>query len=139
VTRPSRLESYKGYIQILGVVEIVFGVLALLIGFLILALAPLMYYIVRSGILEDVESQAMLLKVAPFISVILGGVALLILAYAVVSIISGKRLMKYENSGRIGTMVIGALNLFNIPFGTIFGIAALYVLSQPEVEQLYTK
>jgi hypothetical protein len=36
-------------------------------------------------------------------------------------------------------MVIAALNLFNVPFGTIFGIAALYVLSQSEVEQLYTK
>jgi hypothetical protein len=59
--------------------------------------------------------------------------------YAFVSIISGKHLLQYENSGRIGTMVIAALNLFNFPFGTVFAIAALYVLSQPEVEQLYTK
>jgi hypothetical protein len=48
-------------------------------------------------------------------------------------------LLQYLNSGRIGTMVIAALNLFNFPFGTIFGIVALYVLFQPEVEQLYTK
>lgn len=39
----------------------------------------------------------------------------------------------------IGTMVIATLNLFNFPFGTVFGIATLYILSQPEVEQLYTK
>jgi hypothetical protein len=35
-------------------------------------------------------------------------------------------------------MVIATLNLFIFPFGTIFAIAALYVLSQPEVKQLYT-
>jgi hypothetical protein len=61
------------------------------------------------------------------------------LIYAFVSIISGNRLIQYENSGRIGFMVIAALNLFNFPFGTIFAIAALNILSQPEVEQLYTK
>jgi hypothetical protein len=36
-------------------------------------------------------------------------------------------------------MVMVILNLLNAPFGTVFGIAVLYVLSQLEVEQLYTK
>ncbi|MFX0086056.1 MAG: hypothetical protein ACFFAU_10290, partial [Candidatus Hodarchaeota archaeon] len=74
-----------------------------------------------------------------FLSVLLFFIALIVLAYAFAAILCGKRLLQYQNSGRIGTMVIAALNLFNIPFGTIFGVAALYVLSQPEVEQLYMK
>ncbi|MFW9779806.1 MAG: hypothetical protein ACFFE8_13205 [Candidatus Heimdallarchaeota archaeon] len=139
VPKPSRQETYRGYIQILGVVEIVFGVFALLIGMALLALAPLFNVLLRSGLIEEPETQVILMKIAPFLAVILFGVALVCLVYAFASIISGKRLMKYENSGRIGTMVIGALNLINLPFGTIFGIAALYLLSQPEVEQLYTQ
>lgn len=75
----------------------------------------------------------------PVISVLVFVIAVVCLIYAFACILSGKRLLQYQNSGRVGTMVIGVLNLFNFPFGTIFGIAALYVLSQPEVEQLYSK
>ena len=137
VSSSPRLESFKGYIQILGVVEIVFGVFALILALLLTALVPLLYYLFQSEAIEFESS--MLPRIAPFISVLLFGLAVLCFVYAFVSIISGKRLLQYESSGRIGTMVIGALNLFNFPFGTIFGIAALYVLSQPEVMQLYTK
>ena len=137
---PSRLNSYRGYIQIIGVVEIVFGVFALLIGLLLTVCVPLLFYILRSDVIEfETENPEILTRIAPFLSVVLFVIALVCLAYAFVSIISGKRLLQYENSGRIGTMVIAALNLFNFPFGTIFAIAALYVLSQSEVEQLYTK
>ena len=78
-------------------------------------------------------------RIAPFLSVLVFSIAVLCFVYAFVSIISGKRLLQYESSGRIGTMVIGTLNLFNFRFGTYFGVAALYILTQPEVERLYTK
>jgi hypothetical protein len=35
-------------------------------------------------------------------------------------------------------MVIAAINVFNFPIGTIFGLFALYVLSRPEVEELFS-
>ena len=140
VAGSSRLESFRGYIQIIGVVEIVFGVFALFIGLLLTFLAPLLYYLIQYEAVEiEFENPTLIPQIAPIISVLLFGIALVCLVYAFVSILSGKRLLQYKNSGRIGTMVIGALNLFNFPFGTVFGLAALYVLSQPEVEQLYTK
>ncbi|MFX0206209.1 MAG: zinc ribbon domain-containing protein [Candidatus Hodarchaeota archaeon] len=140
VAESSRLSSFRGYIQILGVVEIVFGVFALIIGLLLTCCVPLLFYVLRSDFIEfETENPEILSRIAPFLSVVLFGIALICLIYAFVSIISGKRLLQYENSGRIGTMVIAALNLFNFPFGTIFGLAALYILSQSEVEQLYTK
>ncbi|MHA2244905.1 MAG: zinc-ribbon domain-containing protein [Candidatus Hodarchaeales archaeon] len=120
VSSSPRLDSFRGYIQILGVVEIVFGIFALLIGFLIAAVVPLIYYLIQSDVIEFETDSSMLPRIVPFISVILFGVALLILVYAFVSILSGKRLLQYKNSGRVGTMVIGALNLLNFPFGTIF-------------------
>jgi exosortase/archaeosortase len=117
---------------------IVFGVFALLIGLLLAAVVPLLFYLIRSDVLEFDTDMSMLLRIAPFISVILFVIALLFLLYAFVSILSGKRLLQYNNSGRVGSMVIGSLNLLNFPFGTIFCIASLYILSQPEVVQLYS-
>ncbi|MFX0152604.1 MAG: hypothetical protein ACFFAJ_17605 [Candidatus Hodarchaeota archaeon] len=78
-------------------------------------------------------------ELIPFLAVLLGGIGVICFVYAFVSILSGKKLLQYENSGRIGTMVIAALNLLNFPFGTVFAIEALVVLSRPEVEQLYMK
>ena len=145
VAESSRLSSFRGYIQILGIVEIVFGIFALLIGLVLVCIVPLIHYVLRTEAIDfrsmdvEIENPALLNRILPFISVFIFILALVFLIYAFASIISGKRLLHYENSGRIGTMVIAALNLFNFPFGTIFGIAALYVLSQPEVEQLYTR
>ncbi|MFX1286099.1 MAG: zinc-ribbon domain-containing protein [Promethearchaeota archaeon] len=137
VASSPRLESFKGYIQIIGIVEIVFGIFALFIGLLMASFVPLFYYLMRYEVIEFEEP--MVPRLIPVISVLIFVIAVVCFVYAFVSILSGKRLLQYQNSGRIGTMVIGALNLFNFPFGTIFGIAALYVLTQPEVEQLYTK
>jgi hypothetical protein len=116
------------------VVEIVFGIFALLIGSLLILVVPLLDYALQFETENSVPPELM-----PFLSVLLVGIAVVCFVYAFVSILSGKRLLQYDNSGRIGTMVIGALNLLNFPFGTLFGLAALFILSRPEVEQLYTK
>jgi hypothetical protein len=145
VAESSRLSSFRGYIQIIGIVEIMFGIFALIIGLVLVCLVPLIYYVLSNEVIDfrsmdvEIDNPALLQKLLPFVSVFIFIIALVCLIYAFASIISGKRLLQYENSGRIGTMVIAALNIFNFPFGTIFAIAALYVLSQPEVEQLYTR
>ena len=145
VVESSRLNSYRGYIQMIGVVEIVFGIFALLIGLALTCIVPLIYYLLSSEAIDfnamdvEIDNPVLFHKLLPFVSVVVFIIALVFFVYAFVSIISGKRLLQYQNSGRIGTMVIAALNLLNFPFGTIFAVAALYVLSRPEVEQLYTR
>ncbi|MFX0174024.1 MAG: hypothetical protein ACFE9L_19230 [Candidatus Hodarchaeota archaeon] len=138
VTSPSRLENYKQYIQIIGIVEIVFGIFALLIGFVLLLVVPLLNYALQFDIENSVPPE-LIPELMPFLAVLFGGIAVICFVYAFVSILSGKKMLQYDNSGRIGTMVIAALNLLNFPFGTVFGLAALVVLSRPEVEQLYMK
>ena len=128
----SRLETFKGYIQVIGIVEIVFGIITLFGALLVTVVVPLVFYGLRYA--NDVPPY--LLR---FVIVLIFGIALLLYIFAFACIISGRKLLQYKNSGRIGTMIIGALNLFNVPIGTIFGIAALYVLSQPDVIDLYTK
>lgn len=127
-----RLETFKGYIQIIGAVEIVFGIIALFGALLVTFIVPLVFY---SLSYSDYSSTSLVRVV----SILIFGVAVLLYILAFACIISGRKLLQYKNSGRIGTMIIGAFNLFNIPFGTLFGLAALYVLAQPEVMDLYTK
>jgi hypothetical protein len=138
VASPSRLENYKQYIQIIGIVEIVFGIFALLIGLVLLLVVPLLNYALQFDTENSIPPELMP-ELMPFLAVLLGGIAVICFVYAFISILSGKKLLQYENSGRIGTMVIAALNILNFPFGTVFAIAALYILSRPEVEQLYMK
>ena len=127
-----RLETFKGYIQIIGIVEIVLGIFELIGGLVLTLLVPLVYYAVSQESPSD-------LYIVRFVSIFLFGLALLLYIFALATIISGRKLMQHKNSGRIGTMIIGVLNLFNVPFGTVFGLAALYVLTQPEVIDLYAK
>ncbi len=86
VANSSRLESFKGYIQIIGVVEIVFGVFALVIGLLLTALVPLFYYLIQYDAIEF--DSPMLPRIAPFLSVLFFSLALLCFVYVFVSIIS---------------------------------------------------
>lgn len=138
VTDSSRLQTFKGYIQVLAIVEIVFGIMALFAGLFVTFFVPFLFYVLRDEISAEVGEYTSV-NVIALVSVLVFGIGLLLFVYAFASIISGRKLLQHKNSGRIGTMVIGALSLFNFPFGTFFGLAALYVLSQPEVEQLYTK
>lgn len=46
--------------------------------------------------------------------------------------------MHYKNSDRIVTTIIGVFSMFIIPIGTIIGIAALYILTNPEAEPICT-
>ena len=77
--------------------------------------------------------------VVAFLAVLFLFIAALLILYAVFSFLYAHRLMDYKESGRIGTMIIGGINLINIPFGTAFGIAALAILTKPEVENMFRR
>jgi uncharacterized protein YqhQ len=137
ITKPSaRVNEYKGYIQILGYVEMVFGVLSLVIGLFVVIIAVFLPLLMLQGIApDDLGSSTEL--VAIFIGSLLFIVALLFFIFGIAHIVYGRRLLQYRSSGRMGTIVIGVLHLINIPFGTAFGLAALYILTRPEVIDLF--
>lgn len=128
--------EYRGYIQILGYVEMVFGVLSLIIGVFATIIAVFVPILMLQGIAaDDLGSSTEIIAV--FVGVIVFIVALLFLIFGIAQIVYGRRLLQHKSSGRTGTMVIGALHLFDIPFGTAFGAAALYILSRPEAIDLF--
>ncbi len=146
----SRVREYKGYIQIIGIIEAIFGVFAMFIAGLLILVAALLPVIATSETFMS-ENEAMTWHpILPgsegqignssgiflFVLLVLGFVALFILAYGILAIINGRRLMSYRRSGHSGSMVISVLSLLAMPMGTIFGIFSLYILTRPEVDQI---
>ena len=52
-------------------------------------------------------------------------------------IIAGIGLLKFRPWARILTIVLSALNLMNIPFGTILGVYGLWVMLSDEGSRLF--
>lgn len=142
ITSTAQIAEYKGNIQIIGIVEIVGGILALIGGVLAVIAAIILPAIIMADDSTTYGPEANAtaeFPVAALIGILAIMLAILLFVYAIAAIVSGRRLLQYENSGRIGTMIIGAISLISFPLGTIFGIAALYILSKPEVEQLFSR
>ncbi|MFQ5979979.1 MAG: hypothetical protein ACE5OZ_17750 [Candidatus Heimdallarchaeota archaeon] len=135
VASSSRISEYRGYIRVVGTVEVVFGVLYAVLGVFTLLAAIFVTYVIGEG--ESGQSGGYVL--GAFVGAMILVVAIMFLALGIYSIKSGKQLIEFRESGRTGTMIVAAINLINIPFGTIFGIAALYVLTRPEIEGIISQ
>ena len=72
-------------------------------------------------------------------STIHSGMSLLVLVYGGAMLLFGLGLYFFKEWGRFGSMVIGAVSLFFIPIGTIFGAVTLYLLSRPNAPDLFKK
>ncbi len=134
-----RTKEIRGYIQIIGTVEIVFGIVGIMGSLFIGFFAAFIPTLMSEGALQSSEESSLFNSeaMASFLAILIGLVAILFIIFSITAILSGIKLMQYKNSGRIGTMIIGAFSLFIIPVGTIFGIAALYILTKPEVYPLF--
>lgn len=139
LTRPDRprTKEIRGYIQIIGVVEIVFGIVGLLFAAFFGVFAAFIPALMTEGVFDTTDSALASETVATFLAVFIGFIAIIFVIFSLAAILSGIKLIQYRNSGRIGTMIIAAFSLFVIPVGTIFGVAALYILTKPEVEPLF--
>lgn len=127
----SAYSNARGHVQIIGVVEIAFGILGIIGGGFLGLFALLIPNLEFESTDPSPEGTATMLFL---VMIFLAGVLFLV---GVAHVIFGIGLVRYKNWGRVGTMVIAALNLINIPVGTAFGIGALYVLTQPAVEELF--
>jgi hypothetical protein len=120
-------KPYHAHIQIIGIVEILFGVFAL-IGAVFVGILAFFVPLIIENDPSTIQSPGEVHNgteetwpIAVFVGVLLLVVAILLLGFG------------------IGTMVVSGLLLFWFPFGTLLGVAALYYLTRPEVEQLYSK
>ena len=113
------------HITAVAALHIGFGVLGIVIGFFLFALL--------SGIgtiTEDSQAQVVLWIVGTS----LGSFLFII---SIPGIIAGMGLLKFKNWARILTLIISAIDLLNIPFGTALGIYSIWVLVQDESIKLF--
>lgn len=113
------------HITIIGILYIVFGVLGLLAAGIILVV------IAGSGLVSgDPEAMAITSIVAIAVS---GFLAII----SVPGIIGGIFLLKRKPWARIFVLVLGFLNLIDIPFGTALGIYTIWALMNEETISLF--
>jgi p-aminobenzoyl-glutamate transporter AbgT len=116
----------KDHINTLGILFVVYNGLGVL--------AAVICYVVIAGIgmlTGDTDAMVVTTTVASIL-------AFIILLFSVPGIIGGIALLKHKNWSRILVLVLGFLNLINIPLGTILGAYTIWVLMNDEAKLLLT-
>ena len=122
----------QSHIKVLGVLHIVFGALGIVAG--------LIAMLVLGGIASFVgvaDRSADSWLAVP----ILGGIGIfvfvLLLALSLPGVIIGFGLTSQKSWARIAGIVLSALELIHVPFGTILGAYGLWVLLNAETERIF--
>jgi hypothetical protein len=120
------------HVKVLAWLYIVFGVLGSLFG---LGLMALLGVIGVAGAASDPDGWVAI-PILGFTGVAL---AVFMLVLSLPGIIAGIGLLKYQPWARILTIVLSALNLINIPFGTILGAYGLWVMLSNDGSRLFAE
>lgn len=117
------------HVVAVGALRIGYGIFGLLTAALVL------FFTVGIGVLAyELEGEEDALPVLAAIGVPL---AVAISAFSALGIIGGIGVLKRKNWARYLTMVLSALDLFNIPLGTVLGIYCIWALAQDEAGRLF--
>jgi len=116
----------SNHVTILGAFFIAFGIVGLTFG------AFLFMMIAGAG---WISGDADAIFITGIIATFVGGFLALC---GIPSIIGGVGLIKRKNWARLLVLILAALNIFNVPFGTALAIYAFWVLSRGEIEAEFT-
>jgi hypothetical protein len=116
------------HIKIVGVLNIVWGVMLALGGLVVLLVFGSAFGIVGTATRHQPDAAIAL----PIIGLVGGAISFFLLLLSVPSIIAGIGLLKFKPWSRILAIVVSAFHLLSIPFGTALGIYGLWVLFSPE-------
>jgi hypothetical protein len=114
------------HVTVLGILYIAFSLLGLLLAVIIFAA------VVGGGLISgDSEAMAITAIVGP-------AVASFFILLSAPGLIGGIYLLKRRPWSRILVLVLGFLNLIEIPIGTALGIYTIWVLLKDETANLFT-
>ena len=125
----TKQDEYIGYIQITSVIEIALGILITILGFLILIFG----FVASEETFKSEYSKYFI----DYLQIVISLAGILLILFGFTSIYFGIKLFQLKQIGRIGTMLVASLELIFPPFGTVFGIIALYLLIKPESIELF--
>ena len=124
------MQTHVKVLAVLFIVLSAFGVLS--------AAAILVIFGGAAGIVGASADAGDAAVALPLIGIAGTGLAIFLLALSLPGLIAGFGLLKQHSWARILAIVLCALNLINIPLGTIFGAYGLWVLLNKETEQLFS-
>jgi len=123
------LNFMRAHLHLLGILQLVWGAIGLLLGISMLLLAV---GAVAIGVGSGSDRMAAGLIAAAFTifaaALLLGGGA---------NAWAGRELRRNHPRGRITVLWLGALNLFILPFGTALGIYAFWVLLHNQTRAVF--
>ena len=119
------------HVRILAILHIIFGGMGILA-----AIAVMLLFGGMAGLVAT-HGAAGSVAAAPFLGGIGWFVSLVLLALALPGVIAGVGLLEFRPWARILTIILSALDLFSVPFGTALGIYGLWVLLSNETAQLF--
>lgn len=120
------------HVKVLGVLYLVVGGCMLVAAlFLVLTMGGAAGIV---GAAADPEDAAIAIPILGFAGTALAG---LLGLFALPSLITGYGLVTFKPWARIVGIVLSAISLINIPFGTIIGVYGLWVLLSKETERLF--
>ncbi len=128
------MNPMETHVKVIAILHIVFGALGLLGALTVL----LIFGGLATGALFSHDPGTEVLGVP-----ILGGIGLIIFLFVVVlslpGLIGGIALLRYAPWSRMFMIVLSAIHLINIPFGTALGIYGIWALTKPETEALFAR
>jgi len=122
------------HVKILGILHIVFGALCVLGGLICMAVMGGIAGIV--GASDQSQDSAVAI---PVLAAIGAFVCILCLVVGLPGLVGGIGLLQFRPWARITVIVISALDLIHIPFGTALGIYGFWVLLNPQTEALFNR
>ena len=124
----------ESHIKIVGILHVILGGMGVLAAVAILFLFGGLAGLV--GVADQTGDSAIAI---PILGGIGGLISIAILVFSVPGLIGGIGLLSMAPWSRVFMIVISALYLLHIPFGTALGIYGLWVLTRPETETLLSR
>ncbi len=122
------------HVKILGILHIVFGALCVMGGLIAFAVMGGI-----AGIVGTSDQSQDAAVAVPVLAAIGGFVCILCLVLGLPGLIGGIGLLQFKPWARITVIVISALDLIHIPFGTALGIYGFWVLLNPQTEAMFNR
>ena len=122
------------HVKVIAVLHIVMGGLGVMAGIIVFAVLGGL-----AGFVGATDHSADTAIAIPVLGGIGGLVFIILLILSLPSIIAGIGLLQFRPWARMLTIVLSALHLLNIPFGTALGVYGLWALLSPETEALFRR
>jgi Na+-transporting NADH:ubiquinone oxidoreductase subunit NqrB len=119
----------RPHLHLLGILQLVWGAIGLLLGVSMLLLAA---GAIAIGVTTADERIAAGVTAGAFVVF-----AIALRAGGAANVWAGHALRRHQPIGRIAVLALGVLNLFVLPFGTALGIYAFWVLLHNEIRAVF--